>query len=563
MFCKCCDASERGRNSRGSFLRTHFAFAVVYNSVVVAMVGCVNREAAFISECHWSRESVAIWYALSGCHWNSMFLLRLLQLNSGRVFCRANVAPAGASSPMVEGIVFGLAPNRQGSCSLAHWSGKCPEMTKLINKWVKQTLPDTEFRYSAVQLNHNYAAKKHIDSNNLGPSYIISLGNHQGGQLWTADRGVLDCHHKWKLFDGNTEHATQPYTGEERYSFILFTPAAYNKLSEQLFERARELGLTAIATDGADDAYFQRFRDLGHIDEDKFDSFIAKNHGEHPPRNGPGALSVETNGYAAGRGWGWISWHTPEEPRADITRDFSQLLSQDIGKNASTCEGEQEKKRAEQRKRQENESGRLREKHGSTTVQRFRKNQTGLHVVQLEARLDSANSVVFDLASVQRFQLYAQTASEAKRFSSWVDKLPAKAIVLACITDTIMARTRPLPTCFYESLVLLGASTDLTQIGYRQPFCFIGFKGASPGQALYMLDAKKQSKELLRLDLNVQFDSTTEDLTFTHVQKSQLKLLKHVANECKDHGVVKSECKKQDNGEQEPAKKKTKTSKTC
>jgi len=437
-------------------------------------------------------------------------------------------------------------------------------MTKMITTWVKQTLPDAEFRYSSVQLNHNYAAKKHIDSNNLGPSYIISLGNHRGGELWTADRGILDCHRQWKLFDGNTEHATQPYTGEERYSFILFTPAAYNKLSEQLFETARELGLTAIATDGADDVYFKRFRDLGHVDEDQFDNFIAKNHGENPPRHGPGALSVETNGYAAGRGWGWISWHTSLESSHDDTKSHFEPRTKTSVKKKRSCDNRDNSASCEkQRKRQENENEQLREKHGSTTIQRFKKNQTGLHVVQLEARLDSNSHIVFDLTCVERFQLYAETASEAKRLSSWVESLPDKALVLACITDTIMARTRPLPVCVYEALAALGAGSDLKFIGYRQPFCFIGFKGAPAGRAIYMLDGKKQSKELLRIDLTVHLDSTTDDLTFTQVNKSQLKLLEHLANADKsdDVGKNKEHCKPRDSKQQERAKKKIKTTK--
>ena len=35
-----------------------------------------------------------------------------------------------------------------------------------------------------------------------------------------------------------------------------------------------------------------------------------KHHENNPPSYGSGALSVETNGYAAGRGWGWIAWQT-------------------------------------------------------------------------------------------------------------------------------------------------------------------------------------------------------------------------------------------------------------
>ena len=65
-------------------------------------------------------------------------------------------------------------------------------------------------------MNYNYAARRHVDSNNLGPSYIIALGSHSGGGLWTADRGVVDCHHRWAAFNGTKEHETQPFTGTSR-----------------------------------------------------------------------------------------------------------------------------------------------------------------------------------------------------------------------------------------------------------------------------------------------------------------------------------------------------------
>ena len=83
-------------------------------------------------------------------------------------------------------------------------------------------------------------AKKHVDGNNIGPSYICALGEHEGGGLWTADQyiqstdpkdgslvvkggggeAVLDCRNSWKLFNGNAEHETQavkPVTGKEDY----------------------------------------------------------------------------------------------------------------------------------------------------------------------------------------------------------------------------------------------------------------------------------------------------------------------------------------------------------
>ena len=52
-----------------------------------------------------------------------------------------------------------------------------------------------------TQVNHR--AIKHADANNISPSYIQRTGEHTGGALWTADQDALDCHGRWRLFDGN------------------------------------------------------------------------------------------------------------------------------------------------------------------------------------------------------------------------------------------------------------------------------------------------------------------------------------------------------------------------
>ena len=75
-----------------------------------------------------------------------------------------------------------------------------------------------------------------MDGNNIGPSYIISLGKHSGGNLWTADQGIIECHDQWKLFDGNTEHYTTPFKGE-RISFIADTCTAAATASNDYFGR--------------------------------------------------------------------------------------------------------------------------------------------------------------------------------------------------------------------------------------------------------------------------------------------------------------------------------------
>ena len=102
-------------------------------------------------------------------------------------------------------------------------------------------------------------AIKHVDGNNIGPSYIQSIGPHTGGALWTADQGVIDCRNKWKLFDGNQEHATQPFKGT-RISFIAFTHGLYNKLTGTVKTQLSTLGFNACRTDGKDVPFFEAFR---------------------------------------------------------------------------------------------------------------------------------------------------------------------------------------------------------------------------------------------------------------------------------------------------------------
>ena len=70
-----------------------------------------------------------------------------------------------------------------------------------------------------------------------------------------------------------------------------------------------------------------------------------------------------------------------------------------------------------------------------------------------------------------------------------------------------------------------GASDALTLIGYREPFCFLGWKGAGKGQGVYALDAKKQSKQLLRLDAVVTYDKGELAMTW---ESSQVKLLEQL-----------------------------------
>lgn len=153
-----------------------------------------------------------------------------------------------------------------------------PTLTRFLTRWIRTTLPEDDFPFSSLQVNYNYAAKRHVDGNNIGPSYIKSLGAHRGGELWVADKyvegidsesgskflrggggaGTLDCKNQWRLFNGNVEHETCPVmplgNGQDkkktRISFIVFSHSAYNRLPAFVVEDLQSLGFTAASSDG-------------------------------------------------------------------------------------------------------------------------------------------------------------------------------------------------------------------------------------------------------------------------------------------------------------------------
>ena len=219
---------------------------------------------------------------------------------------RPNVAP---TANKVTG--FGVEPEPPGRLSpCCHDLYAVPCLTQVVTKWIRDTLPnDAAFRYGSIQVNYNYRARKHIDSNNLGPRilshWVASRAASSGpeiGCVWIVARSGASSM--------GTRSTPRAHAGKDRFSFILFTPYRYNKLTKSICEEAKRLGVTACSTAGVDDKYFSQYRDLAAVDEDDHVAFTEKHHENNPPSFGSGALSVETNGYAAGRGWGWIAWQT-------------------------------------------------------------------------------------------------------------------------------------------------------------------------------------------------------------------------------------------------------------
>ena len=91
---------------------------------------------------------------------------------------------------------------------------------KLINSY------DPKFDCSTIQFNKNYKVKKHIDSNNVGESYIIGLGSYSGGELIVYDEQdeptYVNINHRFYKFNGSKYwHETADFIGE-RITLVFF-----------------------------------------------------------------------------------------------------------------------------------------------------------------------------------------------------------------------------------------------------------------------------------------------------------------------------------------------------
>ena len=291
-------------------------------------------------------------------------------------------------------------------------------------------------------------AKKHVDGNNIGPSYIISLGKHTGGNLWTADQGIIECHDQWKLFDGNTEHYTTPFKGE-RISFIAFAHEQYNKLEAPIAKNLQSLGFTAARSDRKDLEFFARFRiERSYLTEEHNEKFKAELK-KRAQKSAPAStlklhdVAVECYGRQADRGGGWMAFH---------------------GIN------------------------------GVETLQ-LTPNSVGIWCAELQFVGDK-----LALVSHKRLDFYNKREKATAEFQKQVEKMKDGTPVLLGIADTACAASRPLGQGVYNTLYKLGAPKDMPKIEYRAAWAFIGYKGAKAGTAQHAMGTRST---LLRLDASI------------------------------------------------------------
>ena len=93
-------------------------------------------------------------------------------------------------------------------------------------EYFKKNCPEPEFKYSTIQYNKNHKCARHKDGKNVGESYIVGLGDYEGGRLIVYDENdnpeYIDIKNKFYKFNGSKyHHETEEFSGE-RYSMVYF-----------------------------------------------------------------------------------------------------------------------------------------------------------------------------------------------------------------------------------------------------------------------------------------------------------------------------------------------------
>ena len=133
-------------------------------------------------------------------------------------------------------------------------------LTRYLNGFVGQHYPNGS--WVTLYLSSNTDMMVHRDSRNLQdrPSWIVALGDFQGGGLWVgsgSDQGpvlkrlpdgrlaaglVLDIHNNPQTFDSCKWHETQAWLGNDRWVLVAYTPKGFEGAIEGCKPELESLG---------------------------------------------------------------------------------------------------------------------------------------------------------------------------------------------------------------------------------------------------------------------------------------------------------------------------------
>jgi len=178
---------------------------------------------------------------------------------------RVNVLPE--DQEWVWSDTIGLLRDRCGDIHLTKATIRYPEVVSVLCRWLTERLPKEaqDFKFTTLNLNKNYAAKRHRDGNNFGPSMIKAFGDYKQGELNVfpsddravsdldklpqSDRVTLDIKKNLVMFNGNSAHEVNDYSDGDRYSIVYFTIGCHSKMTDECRQGLADICMPVPAPD--------------------------------------------------------------------------------------------------------------------------------------------------------------------------------------------------------------------------------------------------------------------------------------------------------------------------
>ena len=145
-----------------------------------------------------------------------------------------------------KGFCVGATMNKRGPLFSPPTGSRQDRLVRAVNRLIA-SLGEEAFEWSSLQFNCNTVAKPHTDRNNQGLSFILIIGDYEGGSLCVPCRGIRtpEGGSLVRVFmDEREPHHPTAFTGL-RYSVVAFVHASARKLLKSQFASLEELEFRA------------------------------------------------------------------------------------------------------------------------------------------------------------------------------------------------------------------------------------------------------------------------------------------------------------------------------
>ena len=108
-----------------------------------------------------------------------------------------------------------------GSKAILLLTGAISKSCRHDHRGSETGIPDFHIYIDAMQIEMGLADGLHTEGANLGPSIVVALGPHTGGQLWIhrAVQGQIIEVQRWQMFNGRIPHRNLLFAGN-RFSML-------------------------------------------------------------------------------------------------------------------------------------------------------------------------------------------------------------------------------------------------------------------------------------------------------------------------------------------------------